>query len=134
MPPHLVDHVPAAEPLPSAAERRPQPRVHELHIGRRHVLSFAGELDVATAGMLDDAVAAAVEHGAAQVWVDLRQTTFMDSSGVHCLIQAERTLSGLNRRFALVCDGGPVRRVLALTGADRVIPTYPDRASAHNAA
>jgi anti-anti-sigma factor len=130
MPPQLVDDM----PLASAAERRPRPRVHELHIGRRHVLSFAGELDVATVALLDGAVAAAIERGAAQVWVDLRQTTFMDSSGVHSLIQAERTLSRLNRGFALICDGGPVRRVLALTGADRVIPTYSDRASAHNAA
>jgi anti-sigma B factor antagonist len=128
-----MSSVAAARVMASAAEqqRRPLPRVHELHVGRRHVLSFLGELDIATAPLLDGAIAGAIERGAGEVWVDLRQTTFMDSSGVHCLMRAKQTLSQLNRGFAVVCDGDPVRRVLALTGTDRVIATYRDRAAAH---
>lgn len=139
MPPHLTDHARENRAGPArcatvARERRPRSRVHELHIGRRHVLSFAGELDLATTATLDRAIAVAIERGAAQVWVDLRHTSFMDSSGVHCLLRARRTLAQLNRGFAVICDGDPVRRVLSITGADRAIATYPDRAAAHAAA
>jgi len=146
MPPHLADRPPFSrggaarrEPSGNLADRRftparrPRARVHELHIGRRHVLSFVGELDIATVPTLDRAITNAIERGAGQVWVDLRQTTFMDSSGVHCLMGAKQRLSQLNRRFAVVCEAGPVRRILALTGADRAIATYRDRAAAHQA-
>jgi anti-sigma B factor antagonist len=112
----------------------PRAACRSLHVGRRCILAFIGELDVTTVGQLQRAVDLAVEQGAAEVWADLAGTTFMDSSGVHCLLDAERALSRLNRRFAVICERGPVRRILTLTGADALIATYADRAAAHRAA
>jgi anti-sigma B factor antagonist len=106
-------------------------RLHELRVGRRCVVSFAGELDLATVAPFERAIGSAIDRGDAEIWADLSDTTFLDSAGVHCLLDAERRLSALNRRFAVVCAGGIVARVLRLTGADGILATFPDRAAAH---
>ena len=126
----------AAAPLFTPPKRRrgaPQ-RVGESHVGRRSVVSFVGELDIASAPDLERALTRAIERGATDVWTDLSSTTFMDSSGVHCLLRTHRMLRELRRRFAVICGDGPVRRVLTLTRADAVLELHADRTTAHRAA
>jgi anti-sigma B factor antagonist len=100
-------------------------------VGRRTVLRVAGEIDIATAPTLAGAIDAAVAAGALELWIDLTPTSFMDSAGVHVLLAAHADLRELNRRLAVICPGGSVRRVfdLALTGER--LPLYEDRAAAH---
>jgi anti-sigma B factor antagonist len=93
--------------------------IDEAVVGRRAVLSVAGEIDMGTA----DAVRETIESAAGrafEVWLDLTSTTFMDSSGIHALAVARVRLADANRRLVVVCPDGPVRRVLALTGFDRL--------------
>lgn len=109
-------------------------RIEERHVGRRGVVSFAGELDGANVSMLDAALSRAVDRGLAEVWLDLCETTFMDSAGVHLLLRAHKTLARLNRRFVVICPEGAVMRVLVLTDVARVLELYDDRSAAHRAA
>ena len=77
------------------------------------VVSVAGELDVATAPALADALAAAAADG--DVTVDLCSTTFADPSTLGVLLgaRAECRTMRVERR-----TGGAVARLLALTGTD----------------
>ena len=109
-------------------------RVEERHVGRRGVLAFVGELDAATVPLFDGAVARAVDAGLAEVWLDLSDATFIDSTGVHLLLRAQKTLAALNRRLVLICPEGQVLRVLRLTDALRTLERYPTRAAAQRAA
>ena len=109
-------------------------RVAERAVGRRHVVEFEGELDLASVADLERALARAAEGSPRELWVDLTSTVFMDCAGVHCLLRAQAVSAQHRRRFAVVCGGGPVRRVLALTGADRQLDLYASRAAAHRAA
>ena len=95
------------------------------------MVAAAGEVDVASAGELRAALAAAVESGAAEVWVDLSGLEFMDSTGITSIVDARRQLDG--RRFAVICPDGPVRRVLEISGIERAIPIHPSRADAQSA-
>src|SRR5262249_2139366 len=45
--------------------------VLEQHVGRRFVIAPSGEIDLATVGVLDEAVTRALESGAADLWIDL---------------------------------------------------------------
>jgi anti-sigma B factor antagonist len=83
---------------------------------RGTVVSVAGELDVATAPALADALAAAAAAG--EVIVDLSATTFADPSTLGVLLgaRAECPTMRVERR-----SGGAVARLLALTGTDTLL-------------
>ena len=76
----------------------------------------SGELDLATAPRLSAAVA---KHGDAQPLVlDMTATTFIDSTGVRTLLQADRRSVGSGSRLVVVAGEGAVRRVLDLCGLE----------------
>jgi anti-anti-sigma factor len=102
---------------------RAQLAIGERRVGRRAVLAVAGEVDIQTASDLRAAIDAAGTR-AFEIWVDLSDTTFMDSSGVHALAGARAQLARADRRLALICPAGPVRRVLELTGLDQRIEVH----------
>jgi anti-sigma B factor antagonist len=81
-----------------------------------HVVTVAGEIDLYTAPALRDGLIQAIESGALHVAVDLRSVPFMDSMGLGVLIGARRRLSERDGKIALVCEDGPVRRVLDVSG------------------
>ena len=107
--------------------------IAEHRVGRRAVLSVAGEVDICTA----DDLRAAIETAATRVfeiWLDLSETTFMDSSGLHAMAHARTRLADANLRLVLICPEGPVLRVLELTGFDRMFEIYGSRSEANYAA
>lgn len=109
-------------------------RIAASVVGRRTVVHVAGEIDVDTAPALTEAIDAALENGALELWVDLTQVAFMDSSGLHALWRARRRALALNRRLAIICPGGPVRRLFDIAGLLPCLPVYADLAQAHRAA
>jgi anti-sigma B factor antagonist len=109
-------------------------QVTDTVVGRRTVLSVAGEIDLASAPLVADAVDEALKGGALELWLDLSSTEFMDSTGLHLLMETQTRLDSLSRRLALICPRGPVRRVLELAGMAERLPLYDDRAAAHHAA
>ena len=122
--------------LPPTGEvvRRDARRVAELHIGRRSVVSFAGELDLATVAELERALTEAIERGSREVWADLTLVTFMDSTGVRCLLDARQALAELCRDLVVICgDTSAVRHMLTLTGAGSALELHASRTAAHRA-
>ena len=110
---------------------RDHARVSRTAVGRRTVLSVAGEVDLDSVSLLADAVDDALDDGALELWLDFSSTDFMDSSGLHFLLETQLRLNSLSRRLAVVCPRGPVRRVLDLAGVTERLPLYGDRAGAH---
>lgn len=67
-----------------------------MHVGvasGNPVVAFSGEIDLATAPGMSAALEPWVEAGG-PVTVDLSEVTFMDSTGVHALVDAARALGG----------------------------------------
>jgi anti-sigma B factor antagonist len=109
------------------------PHVTRTVVGRRTVLSVAGEIDPGSVRLLADAVDDALAGGALELWLELSSTEFMDSSGLHLLDETQVRLSSLSRRLAVICPRGPVRRLLDVAGVAERLPLYDDRAAAHRA-
>ena len=107
--------------------------VTQQEVGRRTVLAVGGEIDLDSVGVLSAAVEAALAGGAAELWIDLTHTRFMDSSGLHLLLDTRRRVRDLNRQLAIVCPPGPVRRLFEIAGVSEHLPLYDDRAAAHRA-
>jgi anti-sigma B factor antagonist len=78
------------------------------------VLAVSGDIDLATAPRLGEALTEARQAGATATVVDLTGVDFMDSAGIRVLMEAARQTTGsLSVRGA----HGWVARVLDLTGA-----------------
>src|SRR5262245_37342458 len=102
-------------------------------IGFRRVLAVAGEIDCATILLLRDALDELVHSSGREVWVDLTDVEFMDSTGVHALLEARAQLARDGRRLAVIAPPGPARRALQVAGVDGEFAVFAERNSAHRA-
>jgi anti-anti-sigma factor len=93
-------------------------------------LQVAGEIDLATAPTLRDAALEALRHHGTTLRVDLGDVTFMDSTGLEVLL-ATRRRAELEGGSLTLCRLNPmVRRVIDVTGLDRLFTIAADESSA----
>jgi anti-anti-sigma factor len=90
--------------------------------GRRLVLTPVGDLDMSTAGELEAAVQAAEATDAERIVVDLSQVTFMDSSGLKLLLEANARARADSNRLRLIRGSRRVQRVFELTRTEEILP------------
>jgi anti-anti-sigma factor len=84
--------------------------------GAQVVIHCAGELDFSVAGELRQAVDAACTPGTERLRVDMSDLTFIDSSGLQCLLEAHVWCESHDARFEVVASRA-VQRVLDIAGA-----------------
>jgi len=77
-------------------------------------VQVAGELDLATSPQLRNTVGEA-QRAARVVVLDLRELCFIDSSGIHVILDAARDSRRYEGRLLIVRGPAQVDRVLALT-------------------
>ncbi|MCW2967212.1 MAG: hypothetical protein JWM71_984 [Solirubrobacteraceae bacterium] len=79
-----------------------------------------GELDLATAPDMEEQVLSAVRDGGKSVVVDLRELTFMDSTGVRTIVAAHQVAeeSGTDLRVVRPPRESAVSRVIEISGID----------------
>jgi anti-sigma B factor antagonist len=84
----------------------------------RALVALRGEHEAYSSGKLARQLGALLDEGTS-VAVDLRQTTFVDSTVVGALLAAKRHADELSLGFVLIMGettGWPVRRLLEITG------------------
>ena len=80
-------------------------------------VDVAGDLTAFTCRRLSDAVLAELRAGALTIELDLAELTFIDSSGVQCLVQARKAADDHDHgRLRVTHLSVQVRRVLEVTG------------------
>lgn len=92
-------------------------------------IAVSGEIDLATVPELEAAIHLVLDANSHPLVVDLRQTSFMDSTGLKALVMANRRFDEHGRSFALAVSGGPVSRLLDLSGVEtsiRVVESTED--------
>lgn len=88
------------------------------------VLAVTGEIDIATSTQLRQAIDEVVRAGAIDVVLDLRQVTFMDSSGRSVVVGRLKMLRRVDGRLSVVGADAKIRRIFEVTGLDQVVPLY----------
>jgi anti-sigma B factor antagonist len=87
------------------------------------VLSVRGDIDLATAPALQEAVAGVLAEGPPGFILDLSEVEFLGSVGMTILVSAHEALRNRGR-FSVVADGPSTSRPLQLTKLDEVIPIF----------
>lgn len=75
-----------------------------------------GEIDIGTAPVVEERLEAARSVGVAHIVLDLRETTFMDSTGLHLLLRWHGRARNERFSFGLIQGPDAVRRVVEITG------------------
>jgi anti-sigma B factor antagonist len=84
------------------------------------VVVVVGEVDVRALPLLANLVG----RDASRVVFDLREVSFMDARGLGTMVEAQRRARAAGGCVRLVAPSRSVRRVMALTGCDRIFQTF----------
>jgi anti-anti-sigma factor len=95
--------------------------VRTLRQGDAQVVQLVGELDIEGAPLSRRTLGRACAAGQHTVFLDLAGLTFMDSSGVHMIIDAHRQLSDEHRELVIMRAPLHVRRLLELCGLTAIL-------------
>ncbi|MFC8530385.1 STAS domain-containing protein [Nocardia sp. NPDC057227] len=87
------------------------------------VLAVAGEVDLATAPALENAIDAILGEKPASLIIDLTEVSFLASAGMATLVAAHQR-AGESTAIAVVADGPATSRQLKMTSLDQVFSLY----------
>jgi anti-anti-sigma factor len=84
----------------------------------RVIVRLAGEFDLESADEVGTTIGHLLDSGFPHVLVDLRDLSFLDSAGLHTLLDARRSAEQRNCRLTLIRGCREVHRVFELTATD----------------
>lgn len=85
------------------------------------VIALEGEVDLCAAPELEQTLNRVADRNASSIVVDLDRVSFMDSAGVHVLLQFALA-RGTGSRLALTRGSRQVQRLFQVTGVERYLP------------
>ena len=97
----------------------------DLHVvredGRMHVVP-RGELDIFTAPQLEQVIREATSEPVSELVLDLRELTFMDSTGLRTLAQANQRTQQAGTTLSIWRGPHQIERVLEISGLGPLLP------------
>ena len=106
--------------MPGASETPQAPFGVEVTRGNGEIVMLVrGEIDVASAPALWEQLVAAIPDTKRLV-LDLRETDFIDSTGLSVFVRALRRLRGDGGELILRSPRSGIRKILDITGLDQV--------------
>lgn len=85
---------------------------------------LAGEVDTYTVAQVRRAFDRVSGGAGVQVAIDLREVTFLDSSGIGAIISLHQRVAAAGGRLELLCTGMPLQ-LMRLMNIDQVIDVVP---------
>lgn len=98
--------------------------------GAYAVIAVAGEIDIMTGTDLRDPLHELIRRGIVHHIIDLREVTFLDSTGLGILVGERKRLRDRGGSVRAVCGPGLAGRIVKLTAVDRIIEVHDSVASA----
>jgi anti-anti-sigma factor len=92
-------------------------------------VALSGELDIASAPVLEEALGRIESEQPAVLLVDLRELDFMDSTGLRTLVSANQRARAQGRRLAIVRGPEQVDRIFSVTRLDERFEIVDDPAT-----
>lgn len=113
---------------PDAGPMEPAPFAIELSTLGDHEIQVAvtGELDLVSASELEETLKRELAADN-DVLLDLSQMDFIDSTGLHAIVEAVRTAKSVGRKLKLSAElPGHARRLMEIVGLLPFIPIAPE--------
>jgi anti-sigma B factor antagonist len=107
---------------------QPSLRVIRASAPRGVLLALRGELDLASAPILEARLRAADVEDHSDVALDLTDLSFVDATGLKVILNAHRRAAWRGGRVILLNPSSDIRRLLSLTALDLTIDVTPDSA------
>jgi anti-sigma B factor antagonist len=101
-----------------------QPAVTHFELDDVVVVTPVGEFDISSVDMLRATILDAVSPTQNRLVIDLSRTTFVDSTALGVMVGAGRRINDWGGWLRLVAPQPNVRKVLSLTGLDKVFGLY----------
>jgi anti-anti-sigma factor len=98
-----------------------QLRVNIVINGAQSLVAVRGEIDLATAPLLEATIRAAIDQGCTQVLFDASGVAFMDCSGLRSILGAAERLGRDGGDLVIRSPSAHVIRLLGLTGVDAIV-------------
>jgi anti-sigma B factor antagonist len=109
---------------------KPALEVRETPLSGAAGVTVTGEVDLATAPLLEEAIDSAIRASAGAFVIDLADVNFIDSSGVNVLLRSRALLGREDRDVVLICPPGGVLHVLEVIGVADLFAVFASRAAA----
>jgi anti-anti-sigma factor len=93
--------------------------------GLVHV-ALLGELDLSTVAKVQEELRKAEAESPPTLVVDLSKLTFLDSTGLRCIVTADERARDEGRRVVIVRGPDPVQRVFAITRLEERLEMVDD--------
>lgn len=93
--------------------------------GLVHV-ALVGELDLSTVAKVQEELRRIEAKSPATMVVDLSKLTFLDSTGLRCIVTADERAREEGRRMVVVRGPDPVQRVFAITRLEERLEMVDD--------
>jgi anti-anti-sigma factor len=100
-----------------------QLQIEVRHDGGRAVLTLAGELDMASAERLQQAIDDASPRAETSIVLNLDGLQFIDSTGLRVMLRALERCRARGQEFAITPGSPQVQRLLSITGVATHLPT-----------
>jgi anti-anti-sigma factor len=91
------------------------------------VIQFNGILDSTRTQELRDRIHQGIDQGAKTILVDLKEVSFMDSSGLGALVTALKAVRAAGGKLCVCSVNEQVRILFELTSMDRVFEIFRDQ-------
>lgn len=98
--------------------------IREETRGNVHILHVAGRLDNPGSQELSQIMIAIIEAGTHNLLVNLKQVTYLNSTGLRTLLDAQKKMQSQENKFLLCSTTGMVQRVIKLVGFDKLFNIY----------
>lgn len=92
----------------------------------RAVVRVSGEFDLAATEVVEGALLAVEGAGNGLVVLDLREVTFLDSTGLRTITSADHRAREAGRELRIVRGAEQIQKLLYLTGMDKILPLVDD--------
>jgi anti-sigma B factor antagonist len=99
-----------------------QLRIDSQLEGDRVVVRLDGELDMASAPLLQAALERTEMHTTSALVLDVDELRFMDSTGLRIILWARERCRGRDQKFALTAGSSQVQRLLSVSGVAEQLP------------
>ena len=103
--------------------------------GRTAIVTLSGDVDMSNAALVRRRIAEFVTSNDDAVILDLSSLSFIDSAGLHAVVELGGVLGERRQQIVLsVAPGSQVERAIEIVGIPRTFPVHPDRGAAMEAA